>query len=424
LRAVLVATFVLLCGPALAAATARPMPDKALAPPMSFFVVKGAAEACGRGCDSWIAAEGQIDAGAAPRFRKFLRQLGDRHLPIYFYSPGGNLEQALAMGAMLREKPVIARVGRTVVTECGFEAQDSEVCIRLKQSGRELHGDLWTRGAMCNSACPYLILGAATREIAPDAVLAVHSPRVVVNFRGGGVPTQEMRAKAVEHGLERADRLLSSYLLKMGGEAGLLVLARTIKFEDMHILTREEIVRFGIDRRELAETPWKFENNARGMISKVAVLMDGGDKSYRMSMWRLMCFNADQFELDFQRKAVANAGLAAVSISNGGPKPLFFIPAWSKLPGSEIWGLRMDRASVRSLAGLAQFEFTETSQLPDGQRPAHAVKFASEGLAGALDRLLATCPPPKSVATPFLANPFPAAPSLATPLASRDSAAK
>ncbi len=157
--------------------------------------------------------------------------------------------------------------------------------------------------------------------------------------------------------------------------------------------------------------------------------MDGGDKSYRMSMWRLMCFNADQFELDFQRKAVANAGLAAVSISNGGPKPLFFIPAWSKLPGSEIWGLRMDRASARSLAGLAQFEFTETSQLPDGQRPAHAVKFSSEGLADALDRLLATCPPPKSVAAPFLANPFPAAPSVATPsvatpLESRDSAAK
>ncbi len=32
---------------------------------------------------------------------------------------------------------------------------------------------------MCNSACPYLILGAATREIAPDALLAVHSPKVV-----------------------------------------------------------------------------------------------------------------------------------------------------------------------------------------------------------------------------------------------------
>src|SRR5260370_920825 len=88
------------------------------------------------------------------------------------------------MGAMLREKPVTARVARTVVRECGFEAQDSDVCLDLKQSGRELHGELWTRGATCNSACPYLMLGATTREIAPDAVLAVHSPKVDVHFNG------------------------------------------------------------------------------------------------------------------------------------------------------------------------------------------------------------------------------------------------
>jgi hypothetical protein len=413
LRTVLVATLLLICAPALAGSIARPTTGKMPAAPMAFYVVNGAADACGRGCDSWIAAEGQIDAGAAPRFRKFLHQLGDRRLPIYFYSPGGNLEQALAMGAMLREKPMAARVGRSVVTECGFEAQDSEACIRVKQSGRELHGDVWTRGAMCNSACPYLILGAATRDIAPDAVLAVHSPRVVVNFTGG-VPTEEMRAKAEERGLERADRLISSYLLKMGAEPGLLGLARTIRFEDMHILTREEIARFGIDRRELAETPWKFENSARGVIGKVAVQTDGGDKSYRMSLWRLVCFNADQFELDFQRKAVANASLVVVSMSNGGPKPLFMTPARSKLPGSELWGLLIDRAALRSLAGLAQFEFAETWQTPDGQRQPHVVKLSSEGLSGALDRLLATCPPAKSVATP----------PIATPLASHDSAAK
>jgi hypothetical protein len=103
---------------------------------MVFYVVKGAPDACGRGCDSWIAVEGQIDSDAAPRFRRFLRQLGGRSLPIYFASPGGNLDQALAMGAMPREKPTIARVARTVVSECGFEAQDSDVCLELKQSGR------------------------------------------------------------------------------------------------------------------------------------------------------------------------------------------------------------------------------------------------------------------------------------------------
>src|SRR5262245_9221050 len=91
-----VAVVLLLCGSAFAAPAARSSPRIPVAapPPMAFYLVKGAPEACGRDCDSWIAAEGQIDAGAAARFRKFLRQVGDRHLPIYFYSPGGNLEQA------------------------------------------------------------------------------------------------------------------------------------------------------------------------------------------------------------------------------------------------------------------------------------------------------------------------------------------
>jgi hypothetical protein len=408
--------FLLLYGPAFAATSSPRIPVTAA--PMVFYVVKGTAEACGRDCDSWIAAEGQIDVGAADRFRKFLRKIGDRHLPIYFYSPGGNLEQALAMGAMLRDKSAVARVGRSVVTECGYESQDSEVCLGLKQSGRELHGDLWTRGAMCNSACPYLILGATAREIAPDAALAVHSPRVVVRFRGG-VPTQEMRATAVARGLERADRLILAYIKKMGADPALLALARTIKFEDMHILTRDEIARFGIDRRQLAETPWTFENGARSMVGKVALQMDGGETSYRASQWRLFCFNAEQFELDFQRKATADAILgtvATVSIADAATKPQFFTEGRSKLPGYEVWGLRMSRSSVQSLAGISQFEFTETSQTPDGHRLAHTAKFSNEGLSGAFDSLLATCPPPP--------RSSPASASAVTPVAARDSAAK
>jgi hypothetical protein len=256
---------------------------------MTFYVVKGAPDACGRGCDSWIAVEGQVDSGAAPRFRNFFQKVRGRNLPIYFSSPGGNLDQALAMGAMLREKPVTARVARTVVRECGFEAQDSDVCLKLKQSGRELHGELWTRGATCNSACPYLMLGATTREIAPDAVLAVHSPKVVVHFSGLATPTREMRAAATERGHERADRMVASYIVRMGVDIGLLSLTSTVKFEDIHALTREEIIRFGIDRRERVETPWIFENIGRSTVRKVVTRKDDGDKSYRLSQWRLFC---------------------------------------------------------------------------------------------------------------------------------------
>src|SRR3954451_25062317 len=112
-----------------ATAPARPKAVATPAPPMAFYVVKGAPDTCGRGCDSWIAVEGQVDGAAAPRFKKFLQQIGNRDLPIYLASPGGNLDQALAIGTMLRERRATARVGRTLVSECGFEAQDSAACV-------------------------------------------------------------------------------------------------------------------------------------------------------------------------------------------------------------------------------------------------------------------------------------------------------
>ena len=387
-----------ICVPALAASSCGAAPAGMLAPPIVFYVAKGAPDACGSGCDSWIAAEGQVDTGAALRFRKFQRQVKDRNLPMYFLSPGGNLDQALVIGAALRETPVVARVGRTVVKECGFEAQDSDVCLKLKQSGRELHADLSTRGAACNSACPYLMLGATTREIAPDAQLGVHSPKIILHF-SGGEPTQQIRTAAAERGLERVDRMLAAYFVKMGGNGGLLDLAKTVKFENMHVLTREEIVRFGIDRREFVETPWTFENNARSMIRKFAVQKNDTENAYRMTQWRLICFNVDQFELDFQRPATVSTSFATISISNGSPKPLRFAFPPAKPPGFEIWGLRMNGASVQSLAGLHTFDFTETTLAPDGRWLAHAGKFSNEGLTGALADLLATCPPQKGSAT-------------------------
>jgi hypothetical protein len=362
------------------------------AEPMAFYVATGAPDVCGPGCNRWIAVEGQIDANAASRFRKFLQRTKDRNLPIYFASPGGNVDQAIAMGGMLRERGAVARVGRTVVTECGFEAQDSGPCLRVKQSGAELHAALWTRGAICVSACPYLIFGAATREIAADAVVGVHSARVVVAFTGG-TPTKEMRAAATERGRERIDRSLSSYLKRMGGETALLDLARTVRFEDMHVLTREEIARFGIDRRDFVETPWIFENAARGVVYKTVSQRDGIDGPYRTTHWRLFCMDGDRFELDYQRQAAGNSALPTISISNAPSTSLYFRPPPAKRQGVEIWGLSLSKAAFRPFTETPQFDFTETSQ-SDGKRLARTMRLSSDGLAPALERLTATCAAP------------------------------
>jgi hypothetical protein len=398
-RAILPAMLVLAAGSASAAVPkARPVLAKAPVQPMVFYVVKGAPDACGRGCDSWIAVEGQVDFTASLRFKKFLARAGNRNLPLYFYSPGGNLDQALAMGAMLRERRAVARVARTVVKECGFEAQDSDACIKLKQSGRELHGDLWTRGATCNSACPYLMLGATTREIAADALLAVHSPKVIVHFRGNGVPTAEMRAAATQRGIERADRMLASYIVKMGVDIRLLELARTIKFENMHVLTRDEIVRFGIDRRDFVETAWTFESSGRNMARKAVIERSDSEKSWRATQWRIVCFNADQFELDFQRPALTGALFPTLAISNAVSAARYFTSPPKKLQGFEFWGLRLSKEEILSLMSDGQLSFTETSQAAGAKRLARTATLSNEGLGRALNSLIESCPPSKNIA--------------------------
>jgi hypothetical protein len=414
-RITLIAAVTLVCGPASAAlfgpkapsapaapkaakaspaSRTRPAPPKTPTPPMQFYVVKGAPDACGRGCDRWIQLEGQIDAAAAARFRKFFVKLRERNMPLYFYSPGGNLDQAMAMGSLLHEKPAIARVGRTILADCGFEAQDSDVCLKLKQSGRELNGELTTRGVLCGSACPYLMLGASTREIAPDAALAVHNSRIVITFTGG-TPTPTMVAAANARAHERSDTNIAAYFARVRGDSALLALARTVKFEDMHVLTREEIARFGIDRREFADTPWIFEPGTHGMVRKIAVQRKAGEASFRMIQWRMVCFDGDRFELDFQRPIPANAVLATASLSYGGAIPFSFSFPPRRGAGVEQWGMRLSKASLQPLLELPQAEFTETSLAPDGRQLPYKERLSSDGLAHSLDALLGTCPAAK-----------------------------
>lgn len=396
--AALVLTCALTCGAASAASSrqrsAAPPPQQE---PMTFYIVKGAPDSCGRGCDRWIEAEGKIESDTAARFKAILGRLRDPTLPIYFSSPGGNLDQAIAMGNTLHAKLGIARVGRTMVRECGLEAQDSDVCVKLKNSGRELHGDLFTNGAICASACPYVFVGAAVHEVAPDAVLAIHSPKVVLSFHGGR-PDASVIAAANERGHERVDRLAATYLAKMGIDAGLLALTKTIKFEDIHVLTRDEIARFGLDRRESVETSWRFESNGLNMLHKIAVVRRAGETSFRLLQWRLICFNADRFAVDFQRPALVNVGITSVSVAHSGAMPVDFFVVLPAGKGSAVeqWGLRgVIRSRLEMLLDHPQIEFIETSIGPDGRLVPQTIKLSNEGWAGALETLIASCPPAK-----------------------------
>ncbi|MEY9621403.1 hypothetical protein [Bradyrhizobium ottawaense] len=75
---------------------------------LTIYLAKGAPDACGPGCDRWIAIEGQIDQDAASRIRRFLAGVKDLQRPIYLHSPGGNVEQSYVIARLLRSRKAIA----------------------------------------------------------------------------------------------------------------------------------------------------------------------------------------------------------------------------------------------------------------------------------------------------------------------------
>ena len=233
-------------------------------PRLIIYIAKGPPDACGRGCDRWIAVEGQVDSGAAPRVPALpCRESRTRNLPDLFPFAGRHLDQALAIGRLLREKPVIARVGRTMVSECGFEApRSSDACLKIKRSGGEVDGELWTRNAMCNSACSYLFLGATTREIAPDAVLAVTFAESGGAFQRPSRPARQMRAAATGAGTSAPTAMRAAYHRPDGHRHRELDdLIKTVKFERHSCPDPRGTLSVSASiAANRVETPWIFEN--------------------------------------------------------------------------------------------------------------------------------------------------------------------
>ncbi len=143
----------------------------------------GDEDSCGPNCSEWIAAEGAFDPGSATRLKKFLAQLGDRNLPIFFDSPGGVVAQALAIGRILREREMTAGVARTISADCGVLGRAA--CDKLKRSGKKLKSDLVTVRAQCNSACVYALAGAKVRQVLPGAHLGIHADKLVRIYNDG-----------------------------------------------------------------------------------------------------------------------------------------------------------------------------------------------------------------------------------------------
>jgi hypothetical protein len=150
------------------AASALSSAAAATEPPMRFQLFEDVGPECGPNCPEWLSAEGQIVRGTADQFAAALRQVGDRKLPLLISSGGGSVDEAIAMGRMLRERGMTIGVARSIPAPC---IADKTSC------GDQARASVSPLDAVCFSACTLVLAGGEGRIVNPLTKVGVHQLR-------------------------------------------------------------------------------------------------------------------------------------------------------------------------------------------------------------------------------------------------------
>ncbi len=380
-----------------APATASPNTDMSVPrfPPLVIYLARGTG-GCGDGCDEWIAAEGGFDIGSAQRLRVFLSKMPGPIPPIYFQSPGGIQEEAIAIGRLMRERGMTAGVGQTLPYGCASGKDGEDRCLGIKRSGLPLAAELRSTGASCSSACVYALLGARVRIVPPDARLGVHASRRVRVYPDGRVtrlPGDDQTQ------LAQATNELKRYVQEMGIDVALIDTAFKTKFSDAYFLTRNEIVQFGIDTRTFQETRWTVLDPASRRPSVFKLVVEArGDEGATTSLIQLACASAGEIRIGYVRAAVPNEIAPALVRAIAGDQRMTFARPG---PAVRVTGLDNDTPyEPRSASARPEFfeaaisagsmMISESSLHPDSP---HVLRLATAGLPEAMAVLRKSCTP-------------------------------
>jgi hypothetical protein len=238
--------------------------DETATVPIEFYLAHGEANACGPGCNEWIAAEGKVDFKAAQKLHQLVAKLKGRQPPIFFHSPGGSVDGAIALGRYIHRQKLTTTVGRTVPVGCKRDKPLEDSCVALKrsgQSGQAVEAEIDSTVAMCNSACVYLVAAGTVRRVPPWVKVGIHDvardpSRMMMPGRS------EAEEKRIAYGRIRY------FLRDVGAEESLLAAAAAVPANSLKLLQRDDMVRFGIDRREFGETVWEFADKPAPVIRK------------------------------------------------------------------------------------------------------------------------------------------------------------
>jgi hypothetical protein len=182
--AVLALGLALVLSPALSVAGQGPS-KRAYDLPMKVAIVRSSEAGCTTLCPAWIMAEGEITADTPALFKKVLAATGQRHLPVIIRSPGGDLDAAMMIGRMIRQRQLAVGVGWTRFDGC---APADAACRLPRRQNGIYRGIVVDARGFCNSACPLVLAAGSQRYAHLYTFVGVHQVRTrftkeVVTYR-------------------------------------------------------------------------------------------------------------------------------------------------------------------------------------------------------------------------------------------------
>jgi hypothetical protein len=241
-------------------ATGIPKPGEA---PMRVVLVRDATPGCQPTCTEWISAQGYIDKSAVPQFTKILNGLGSKKLPILIDSPGGSVDDALAIGRLIRAKGLDVVVTKTKFKPGG--AGNGEVMTGERGAS---YGAPEASISKCASSCAFILAAGTRRFVGAHAHVGVHQLRTFQTFARlerkyrihtrhvWGVPQEIKRELISERTVghktvetktgDRIYRSLRTYFTQMGIQPDIMPMITNTPPTGMHWLTTADLKATGM----------------------------------------------------------------------------------------------------------------------------------------------------------------------------------
>jgi hypothetical protein len=199
--------------------------------------------------------------------------------------------------------------------------------------------------------------------------------------------------------LRAAQQLLAHYVADMGVSRALVEAAMTVAYDKIRFVSRDEIARFGIDRREFHESRWMTDEQSSGKASVVKFFVEakaGEPKQYRTTLIRLSCTAEKRILVQMGRELASSD--KPVSMAFTAQTRDFVLPPDRRKPAQGSNGLEVEHrfASVPA-AFFLEAAFSDTIDLTEApdisalDKPPHRLRLSTAGLVASFAALNQTC---------------------------------